>query len=310
MTRRSVVLSLAAAATCSAQTAPVEQPAPPRQQQPDSVRKLELVDVVVGEFSTSLILPKDFVFVAGMPVFLSFRVSGYEVDPELGYVSLDYSVEIFDAAGKAFEKPIAGRYSRRLPTEETPLLPLIRAKTMVPEYIYPGDATFRVKLTDRRSKHTASAEGTIPIRSDLPKTSGAFEILGLKLYRSEIDETEITEPVFKPGEAIWTRFLLASFQWNEGGYNLRYGLSVLGKDGRVVLSVPDAAAESNRSEYLRSYVPGIASVRLERAARPGMYTLAIVAVDNVAKTEAKLITKFQIVDGKQAENIRGVKPLP
>ncbi|MDZ4801114.1 MAG: hypothetical protein SGI92_23395 [Bryobacteraceae bacterium] len=288
MTRRNLVLTLAAASASVAQNPPA--------QNPPSGLKLELVDITVGEFSTSLRLPDNFGFLSGMPVYLSFRISGYDADPELSLVNLEYSVEFLDAVGNRFDKPITGRYSRRVSTLETAPLPFVRVQSTIPEYVHPGDAKFRVRVTDKRSRQTAEAEGAIPIRSDLPKTSGKFEILDLKLYRSEAQENPVTtDAAFAPGDVIWLRFLLAGFEWKEHEFNLRYGINLLGKDGRTVLSVPEAAAERNASEYLRAYVPAVASIRLERTARPGPCTLIIHAVDGVAKQESKISLPFQIL---------------
>lgn len=287
MTRRYLLAGLTAAYDCAAQTA--------ERKAPESTRKLELVDVTVGEYSTSMRLPEGFEFASGMPVFLSFRAAGFNFDPEFAVVSLDYSVAVFDSAGNPFDQPVTGRFVRRFSPDDQSYLPHIQIKVIVPDFICPGDATFKIRMTDRRSKQTVNGGGVIPIRSGFPKTSGTFEILNLKLYRIENDETTVDEPVFKPGDAIWTRFLLASFRWKEREYDLRYGLTVLGKDGRVVLSVPEAAAERNTSEYLRSYVPCLASVRLERSARPGPYSLVISATDGFAKAEAKITVPFQIV---------------
>ncbi len=256
---------------------------------------LRLVDIVVGEYSTSMRLPENFAFSAGMPVFISFRVVGAHMEPELNLISLDYALEALDAAGNLLDRPITGRYARRVPSvDETPMLPLVRGKIVLPEFVHPGEGKFRIRLTDRLTKQTATGETTFPVHSNFPKPSGTFEILDLKLYRGESDESALEDPVFQPGEQVWARFLLASFLWKEREYDLRYGVTVAGRDGRVVLSVPDAVAERNRNEYLKAYVPAVTSVRLERNLKPGPYTLTVAATDGVAQTQAKGSAAFRV----------------
>jgi hypothetical protein len=291
MKRRECLFGLAA---CPVSSAFPQVPAAPQAAARTAAGDLALSDVIVGEYVTSLRLPDKFAFVSGMTVYLAFRVEGLKRESELNLVSFDYKVEAVDALGHPFEKPVTGRITRRVAQTEVVAAPLVRASVRVPGYVYPADAKFRIEVTDRLAKIATTSSATIPIRSEHPKPSGPFEILDLKVYRGEFDESAVADPVFRPGEPVWTRFLLAGFQWKADEYDLKYGLLLQSSDGRDVLSVPEAATERNVSPYQRAYVPGIAALRLERNVRPGNYVIVVVAADGVAGATAKASIPFRV----------------
>lgn len=279
MNRRHLILGLSAAAGGFAQT---------------SEANLSIADIIVGEYSTSLRLPDNFGFASGMTVFLSFRVAGLKPESELSLVSFEYVVEALDAIGTAWDVPIKGRVTRRIATEAIAPAPLVRATVKVPDYIYPANGKFRIRVTDRFSKREVSAEVVIPIRSELPKPTDVFSVANLGLYRRESDETPLKDATFRPGDSVWMRFLLTGFRWKDREYDLSYGISILSRDKRVVLSAPDAAAESNSSPYQRPFVPALASIRLEGTAKPGDYILVVRAKDSISGTTAEASAAFRI----------------
>jgi hypothetical protein len=161
--------------------------------------------------------------------------------------------------------------------------------------MYPGPGLIKFSVTDKYTGHTATAELPFETRSNLPKLSGAFEIVGAGVFRSDSDQEPLKTLVFRPGQAMWVRFLIAGYRVREGNeYDLNYGVTVRGTNGRTVLNIPDAAAESNPSSYRRAYVPALASLQLEPTIKPGTYTLLLTARDAVGKQEAKLELPFRI----------------
>ncbi|MBC7927541.1 MAG: hypothetical protein H7039_17995, partial [Bryobacteraceae bacterium] len=129
--------------------------------------KLVLLDVTVGEFETSMLLPEGFQFSSGMPVYLSFAVGGYTIDPDTNGVSLAYTVEALDCLGHSFGPPINRRYARRFPLEQIVAPPVIRTKFMIPQFVYPGMGKFRVTVTDLATRSILRQEIEFEIGSTL-----------------------------------------------------------------------------------------------------------------------------------------------
>jgi len=258
---------------------------------------LQLTSVAVSEYESSAIPPsEDPQFGTGSMVFLSFRVAGFGQTDETGQVSLQYTIQAVDCNGNSFGPPSEGRYARRISREPGAPLPLIRTRLKVPEFAYPGRASFRITLTDRLSSETVYEEVPFSVQSDYPEPSGPFEILLPIILTSQDGPAAPPNPVFQPGSDVWLRFLLAGFQWHRerSQYDLSYGITVAAANGRIVLQVPSAAAESSFSEYRKAYVPAIASVRLERTIKPGPYHLIVTATDGVARAQVRADVPFRV----------------
>lgn len=247
---------------------------------------LSVVESAVSDTLNGGQVPDTYEFAPGDIVHVSFQVSGYRLS-ERGRIELSYMIEAVDCMGNPFEPPHEERLAQAMPVSRTVTRP-IRFSVVLPDAPWPGDARFRISVTDVLAGETTHAElpfgvGGIPL-----DISSGFRVGGLGLYRSEESQERLSDPVFHAGDTVWARFQLAGFERGEKNrFSLGYNVKLIDPRGRVVLSVPQAATETKEPYYPRWQVPGFVSVRLESTIRPGLYSLIIEALDEIGKGSAR-----------------------
>ena len=252
-------------------------------------QELAVVEAVISDIPGGIGVPEDHAFLPGQRVHISFRISGFKLVKE-GNLFVEFTIEPVDCLGIAFDKPVSGRI---LTTASAASTRIIRSEVDVPASPWAGEASFRITLRDRVAETEAFASVPFLVRSDMPDPPESLAISGFQTFDSEYSDTPLTEAAFRPGATAWVRFFLAGFRTGENNrYKLSYGVTLKNKAGRIVFTEAQAVSESREAFYPKWYVPGLISVRLEPAIRPGDYTLTITAADDIG--QQKVTGEFPI----------------
>jgi hypothetical protein len=243
-------------------------------------QELRIVDAVVSETAGGPRVPENRAFEAGQRVHVSFTVSGFKTVADTSNIFLEFRVEPVDRLGVLFDRPFEGRLITSTERKETRP---IRFDFVVPQAPMPGEGMFRIAVTDRVADQVARGEAPFQVASALPPpVSGEFEISGFRYFSSEYSDGPMERPKFRGGDTVWGRFYLSGFSTVENNrYRLSYGVTLRDKAGRAIFSEQQAVSETRESFYPRTHVPGLISVRLESAIRPGDYLLEIAATDEI-----------------------------
>lgn len=255
---------------------------------------LQIVEGAVSETIDGGAVPETYEFSPGDIVHLSFQVSGFQRS-ERGEIQLAYVIEAVDCLGYSFELPHGEQVARPMPQSRNVTRP-IRFSMVLPNSPWPGDARFRVSLTDVLAGETVRTEFPFAVAGIPPDLSSGFRVAGFGVFSSEAAQQRLVSPVFRAGDTVWSRFSLAGFSRGERNrFSLGYSITLVNAGGRVVLSVPQAASQNEESYYPRWEVPGLINLHLETSIKSGIYTLIIEAVDEIGKSRARAEVPLRVL---------------
>ncbi len=256
--------------------------------------KLAIVRAVLHQYENGPAVAGGTSFIAGDTVFFSFHLSGFKVGDE-SKIDLHWRADVVDPQGvpgvEAIEKDIRTQIS----PEDKNWTPVADGSAQMPPLIFPGTYHIRLSAEDRLSGQKTSADLSVTVRGRAIEPSDTLVVRDFRFPRAEDDRFPMNPAVYRPGDAIWGKFVIAGFKYGEKNHiHVEYGISVLAPSGKVLYSQPTAAVEDDTSFYPKRYLPGALSLALGKDFRPGTYTVVLNLRDEVGKTAVEERYTFSV----------------
>ena len=250
---------------------------------------------------------------AGDELWLDCRATGYaragEPDPRF---ALHWTWRIADAQGRLLVPLQEGKIAGELAAEDKDYRPRLRLNFQLPPLLPPGEYSIQLTLTDeiaiaaaaqaenkagnntaQKTETQASYKVTVEGRKvEQPAELAAAQF---RFFRQEDDRRPLTEPVYRPGDAVWLRVDIAGFRHGEKNkIDVGYGLLVLGPSGQPFLRDDPAARHTAETFYPQFHVPAALRVQLPPKATPGEYIVLLTLRDHVSGATAAARTAFSV----------------
>jgi hypothetical protein len=264
---------------------------------PAMSQQLAVEDVTVSDFEGGIGVPLAYRFSTGEKAHLSFRIGGFRRGEAEQKISLSIFIEAVDCDGRVLAAPYSGIVERRLGSVSRNWTPTVRYAVDIPPVPHAGPHSFRIRVKDNLAALETGTEVEFEVQSDYDDPPESFELRRFRFYGSERDERPVPEAIFRAGDSVWGRFLLAGFRTEAGNrYDLRYGVSLRNAAGRTLFDEPNAVSEAKQSFYPKSHVAGVINLALERSIRPGQYSVVISALDAIGKQQIRAEFPFRVVE--------------
>ncbi len=222
-------------------------------------------------------------FGEGEKLYLDFRIGNFTTSGDPVRMKVEYLVSPLDDLGRHLAPGLKGEVDEEITALDTLWRPHLRYELEIPQVPRPTPHRFVIQLKDVLSGVENTTEVPFNVYSKFPVAPPTLTVYDLQFFGGEFDEAPLKEGRnYRRGEKVFLRFSLTGFQHSEKqGYRLEYGVTVRDAGGRVLLSVPQAAAESRESFYPKAYVPCAVAILLDRNARPGKYSLVLSVRDTL-----------------------------
>ena len=236
------------------------------------------------------------IYSGGVPLFLSFRVTGFASTHEDKDVHLTYNIRTTDPSSRPLAEAEKGEVKVQLAPEDKEWGPKIRYEVQIPPVPEPGTYTVHISLEDMIGHRTATENPTFTVQSQNIPDLSKLGVSNFAFKHSANDVTRIqTGAVYKPGAVVWAAFDMAGYKFGPNNkFSITYGFSLAAPDGKVVFEQPKAASDSDESFYPKLYRDATMSLKLAEHAPPGKYTLTIRVHDEIGDQTAESPHTFQV----------------
>lgn len=248
--------------------------------------RLEIVQPALHQYEGGPALTGAVEFFPGDTVFLTFRVSGFELVEKANEESLalEYEIEALDPQGVRLQEKVGGKVSAVVRPEDKKAkwLPLVEYSVLVPPAAPPGEYRVALAVRDLNSGAEARRDVTFRVRGRYVEPSETLVVRNFRFYRSEVDTRPLEVPAYRPGDTLWARFDITGYRLGPNNrFSIDYGLSVLSESGRVLYTQEVAAADERESYYPERYTQGSLSLSLTRDLAKGTYTILLTVRDHL-----------------------------
>ncbi|HVX66393.1 MAG TPA: hypothetical protein VHA11_07320 [Bryobacteraceae bacterium] len=242
-------------------------------------RALSIVKATLRQYEGGPPVDAGFRFFTGDTLFFSFQVQGYQVSAESG-IDLAVRIDALDSGGTKLMKTVERTIVTQVSAEDKDWMPVVRETIEIPPLALPGSYRIRSSVEDRLARQAATNETTFLVRGLEVEPSDSLVDRNFRFLRAEDDRNPVSDPVYRPGEAVWARFEMTGFHYGDNNrVQVSYGVAILGPAGNQMYSQPEAAVEQGESFYPKRYLPGVLSVVLNDKVKPGEYTLVLTLHD-------------------------------
>lgn len=248
--------------------------------------RLEIVQPALHQYEGGPALTGAVEFFPGDTVFLTFRVSGFELVEKANEESLalEYEIDALDPQGIRLQEKVGGKVSAVVRPEDKKAkwLPLVEYSVLVPPAAPPGEYRLALAVRDVNSGAEARRDVTFRVRGRYVEPSETLVVRNFRFYRSEVDTRPLEVPAYRPGDTLWARFDITGYRLGPNNrFSIDYGLSVLSESGRVLYTQEVAAADERESYYPERYTQGSLSLSLTRDLAKGTYTILLTVRDHL-----------------------------
>ncbi len=259
-------------------------------------KPLTIERVVLSQYEDGPAVARNYVFLPGETIFLSFHVNGYRpIGDEGPRVSLTYVVEAVDAAGTAIIPLQEGKVDTELDPEDKNWTPKVRASIAIPPHAPTGEYTIRMAVNDRVGATQARASTSFHVKGESVELSDKLVVREFHFYRGEEDRIPLAPAAYHAGDTLWAKFVIAGYRLGEkNAFEVGYGLAVLRPDGEQLFRQADAAMEKQESFYPRRSLPAGLSLNLDKDLKPGEYTLVVLVSDKTGNQTAESRHAFRV----------------
>jgi hypothetical protein len=253
--------------------------------------------IALHQFEDGPVLPPAHEFLPGETVFLSCRLSDYQVqkDGDESVVKLAWRMRVTDPGGIPLEKEAAGRVEDRVLPEDKNWKPKFLHSFVIPPYATGGAYHIAVRVSDEAGKTEVNTSLEFRVHGRDVEPSATLVARNFRFLRAEDDAVALQPPVYHPGDVMWARFDITGYRFAENNrFSVEYGLAVLRGTGEELFSQPMAAAESNQSFYPQRYVPGALSLSLDKNVAAGSYILVVTVRDKIGDQTWESREEFRV----------------
>ena len=228
-------------------------------------------------------------FVPGETIHFSCQAEGYrKVDKPNDYgkqdVSLKFRIEVRDINGAMLKPVEEGKIETTVTQEDKDWKPKLRDTIVVPPLADTGEYMVLIKLSDELAKAAVEKTAVFHIKGRDVAPSDALIVRNFRFLRNEDDAKPLRVAAYRPGDSVWARFDMTGYKLGEKNQvDIEYGLTVLGEDGSVAYTEPQAANQKIQTYYPQRYQPGELNLNLAKDQPLGKYTIVLSVRDNLGK---------------------------
>jgi hypothetical protein len=242
---------------------------------------LQIIKPIVSQMDGGAPEPAGFEHVGGETLYFSCRVAGY-TRSEDEKVHLRYSVQAFDARDVPLDEIYKNDLTAEVSPQDKDWLPKIATEVAIPPLLGPGTFKIVVKVEDVQAKTTAELSVPFKVRGREVEPSDELVVRNFHFYRDEEGTHPMDKGVYKPGDGVWAKFDITGFKYGDRNkIDVSYVTSVIAASGKVLWTQPEAATEKSESFYPKRFVPAAMGISLQGNIKPGEYTIAVSAKDEV-----------------------------
>jgi hypothetical protein len=228
-------------------------------------------------------------FVPGETVYFSCQAEAYrKLDKPDDYgkqnISLKFQIEVRDKSGALLKPVEEGKIETTVTQEDKDWKPKLRDTIVVPPLADSGEYTVLVKLSDELAKAAVEKTAVFHIKGRDVAPSDTLVVRNFRFLRTEDDAKPLPVAAYRPGDSVWARFDMTGYKFGEKNQvDIEYGLTVLGEDGSVAYTEPQAANQKIQTFYPQRYQPGELNLNLGKDQPLGKYTIVLAVHDNLGR---------------------------
>jgi hypothetical protein len=255
---------------------------------------LQIVRPILSDSEGGASLPSGFEYRPGEILFFSCRIANYQKTPE-EKVHLAYSVQAFDPKGVPLVELFKNDISTEVAPQDKEWMPRIATEIAIPPQIAPGTYSIVVKAEDLVAKSQAELSVQFQVRGRRIGPSDTLAVQNFQFLRGEDDTEPLEQAVYRPGDAVWTRFDITGFRYGPGNQiDVGYVASVLDGTGKVLWTQPEPTAERGGSFYPKLWVSASMSITIQKNTRPGQYFFSLEIKDGVGNQTYETKAAFTV----------------
>jgi hypothetical protein len=239
-------------------------------------------------------------FVPGETVYFSCQAEAYrKLDKPDDYgkqnVSLKFQIEVRDKSGALLKPVEEGKIETTVTQEDKDWKPKLRDTIVVPPLADSGEYTVLVKLSDELAKAAVEKTAVFHIKGRDVAPSDTLVVRNFRFLRNEDDAKPLPVAAYRPGDSVWARFDMTGYKFGEKNQvDIEYGLTVLGEDGSVAYTEPQAANQKIQTFYPQRYQPGELNLNLGKDQPLGKYTIVLAVRDNLGQQKYETRETFSV----------------
>jgi hypothetical protein len=255
---------------------------------------LEIVKPVISQMEGGAPEPPGFEHRPGETLFFTCRIANFGRTPEMR-IHLAYSVQAFDPQGVPLAELYKNEISDELSPQDKEWMPKIETSLAIPPLLPSGTYKIVVKAEDLIAKTNAELSVPFQVRGREVPAADALAVRNFHFFRGEEATAPMEKAVYRSGDGLWARFDIVGFRYGQPNnkIDVSYRISILGAEGKVLWSQPEAASERSESFYPKRYVPASLGLSLQ-GTKPGEYTMAVSVEDAVGKQTAEARQTFVV----------------
>jgi hypothetical protein len=255
---------------------------------------LQLVRAILSDSDGGAALSSGSGIRPGETIFFSCRVRNYQKTAE-ERVKLAYTVQAFDAKGVPLVEAVKNDIQEEVSPQDKDWMPRIATEFAVPPLIAAGTYQILVLVEDQVAKSKAELKVPFEVRGHVLAPSDTLTLENLQFFRSEDDTQPLEKPVYRAGDAVWTRFDITGFRYGaKNKIDVSYVVSVLDHSGKVLWTQPEPTSEQTESFYPKLWIPASMSVTTQKNTVPGEYGIAIQVKDAIGNQSFEKKAAFAV----------------
>lgn len=222
-------------------------------------------------------------FLPGDHLYFTFEITGFTIEQkEDAYtnvtrrISLSYEVTPEDTAGRALAPPTSGKIAEMLHAQDKHWVPKRRASFLLPSFAAAGKYRIHVLVKDALGKTEATRDVPFMIGGTQIKPSPAVNVQNFQFFRTANSTKALQVPAYSPGDHIFARFDISGYKLGpKNTYDVAYGITVLGPDGKPFIKQPNAAELKSSSFYPAQFVPASLNLTTNGKSALGAYVIVL-----------------------------------
>lgn len=267
-----------------------------------SKRSLAIINAGVQAEPEAPFVPPSYRFLPGDYVYFTFEITGFYVAQKqdayadtMRRISLSYSVAPEDAAGRPLVSAVTGEIAESLHPEDKNWTPKRRASFLLPSFLASGGYRVHVSVEDALGKAQTSLNVPFSVGGTEIKPSPEISVQNFRFFRNASDNKPLSVPAYSPGDQIFARFDIAGYKLGpKNTYDVAYGLTVFGPDGKPFVEQPNAAEMKSGGFYPAQFVPAALSLTTKRQNARGAYVVVLQARDLIGHKSCEVKQAFTL----------------
>lgn len=246
-------------------------------------QKLAVVNAGVQAEEDVPFVSLDYQFLPGDHLYFTFEITGFTIaQKEDSYaeitrrISLSYDVTPEDAAGRPLAPAASGKIAEMLHPQDKHWVPKRRESFLLPSFVAAGKYRIHVMVKDALGKTETTRDVPFMVGGTQIKPSPAVNVQNFQFLRTASSTKALQVAAYSPGDHIFARFDVSGYKLGpKNSYDVAYGITVLGPDGKPFIKQPNAAELKSSSFYPAQFVPASLNLTTNPKSALGAYVIVL-----------------------------------